>query len=584
MPSQKKKAFSRAPGLFSFAFLLFSCASVPEAKSKIVLACPPEVAKDMKVLLSSFSSAYPDLQVETKVYEDDVLAYLLRHDALDADLIAFSDLLNVYRVGGKLYDFRNTDPLSRFNTYCSAFLSDETGAVNCLPSPGSVFSYVVNEDLLASKNLETPKTVYDLSTLAKNFASSNYSSFASSWEKERLPLDVFMQSCLPSYFASTQGNEAFNSFFFGTEPLASSPSLSSLLSFVNEFSKLYTHGFADSSLTAQAGEDAFLSGQAALLSLPPRADLIDEFSARAPSFSWSVHPYLGSTATDSLIPATCDFYLCASKSSMADLELRPNLWKFLDFFSTSDGQLCLALKESGKVPFYVFSHLKNATFNLVDGYDALNKAFRSGRIYLVDKFVGAFSQCLTSLTKLSQEEVSSYGFVSSLDQEMSSIREKAKTEYSCASLMGEGGLNSRYEVSQRVADLIRADLKADALALPSSFLKQEIVDETLLENDMKAVFDQTCSLLPAWVNGKEFIELLSSLSEPRGLGVSLSGVKRSGETFVLESGSSIKENASYFLYLPSSALEGSALPQYIQGSPVLAFDEICKILKKGETR
>lgn len=537
----------------------------------------------MQTLVSEFSSRQSGVGVHLTSYEENEMLYRLRHGALDADLIVFSRIGDVLSSKDALADLTSTAAFSRFNTYCSSFLGDEEGRVYCLPSPGPVFSYCANLDLIRSLNLSVPETVYDLSLLAKSCAEAEgKSAFASAWDKDNAPLDLFLQTCLTSYFSSTKGKSAFVSFALSGEKLSSSPSLPNFLSSINELKKLYSSGFYDPSLVGERAVDAFLEGKVALLSCSPQTNLWGRIENKSPAFSYKYLPFLGCSSSEALIPASCACFLSVAKAGIKAQKRIP-IRDFTDFFVSEEGQGLLAKEESEDGRYRNFSHRKGSSFASSPDFAPLSNCLAKGRIFIIDRFVQVFSDCKDALASLAENSTSASIFVQQLDRQREEAVEKRSRQYDLFSLYDSSGssLNDKWECLDKIASSLRRAYEADVTIIPSSFLQNEILGPELSETDLEAVFDKQFEIIPTLMSGSLLSEALLGVLRKRDLGYAYSGVKHSGGNFVLASGSPIKEKGEYLVYCPSEVLERLSEFPKSQGKPAPALEKLKEMWRKA---
>lgn len=316
--------------------------------------------------------------------------------------------------------------------------------------------------------------------------------------------------------------------------------------------------------------------------IPPQTNLQEKISKKAPGFSYQYLPFLGQSQSEALIPASCEFYLSAMADSIRNRK-KTVARDFMDFFASEEAQFLLSRSELDDGGYSSFSHRKGSSFADSPDLAPLSSCLSKGRIFLIDLFVDAFSDCLDALSSLREDTTYAYGFVQNIDEQREAAVEFRKQEFDLTSVYASSGssLNDRKECLDLLSASLRRLSSSDVLLLPPTFLESEILAPTLSELDLEAVFDPALDLIPCLMKGSLLQELLEASLVHRELGYSYAGVRRNGDRFLLSSGSSIRSDSEYLVYCPEELLALLSASPSSLGKPLNALSLLRNEWKKA---
>lgn len=542
--------------LFSLGSVFFlSACQTPKKNEEVSLTIIANYDNYHKLenFKASFEKEYPDYKIILKQEEDDTSSYLLRHNQIDADFIALASLITTNSAKDSLMDVTRTEYLNQYNLYVNSYLKASDRNIYCLPSPGSFYSYCANETLLKKYNVTFPNTLDNLLSFSSKIKSYT-TPFVSSFPDGKECLDLLLQVGVGPFFSTVRGNAFFNNFIEGKENITSSSSKDDILDLLHNAYSLVQNGFFDFSRTQEESIQAFKEGNAAIISLDPTTDIENMLPEEDP-FEYHFYPYFGTSQNEKWLITTPDFYLGTIKKENVSDAKKNAVKAFLTYFTSPEGQLTLMPSFERNTAWNDhFSYLKKMELNLGTEFSDLISAAQSGRVYLADKLLKAFSQSYSSVYDYLFDKIDLNQLVGNIDYDMITSINEINACYEVDELKNlQGSKRTKINrIARHAADSIREEAQADVLALPVDFVRQEIFDGTFYEDELELIFNSETEVRPYYLSGKELKDCLEKVNQTRNPGVVLSGVEGDAQKgFVLNNGQQIEEDGKYLILLPN---------------------------------
>ena len=496
--------------------LLVSCNNNDETPSDNVLriaTCEQNI-ENSAYFLKQYAKDNPDIKFEISVYECDSLKYRSHHGKIDADILLLDDLSSVNKIGDQLIDFASSEELASYSRYVKNFLKNNDGRVYCLPSPGSWYCYCLNLDLIEKYNMTIPNTISDLIDFS-NEIKDYVTPFVSTFGDDRYYLDAFMQTCIPSFFATAKGGYTFDNLVSGREKIADSKYCSDFSDTLLNLYKLTSASFFDNKITKEEGVAKFFNSEAAILSVSPSFDFNAYYSDYNASFNYTFLPLMGRKTNNDWVCSISDSYLTVPKNAYSGAK-KKLIDNFVKFFASATGQDYLLKDEEGVNKQNHFSFVNN---NLIPTSTNANKslvnAISEGRVFLIDKFYPSFSSTVDSFKQYAEDKIDAASIIDSIDYYNELILTSNVRYYEIQSLkdVEDETKNNMLEILRYVSNGIKSQMNLDALILEEDFLLQPIYNGLIYEHELNMVFNDSsyCSLVKA--NGRTLKEILDYCEE-----------------------------------------------------------------------
>lgn len=464
--------------------------------------------------LKEYAKNNQDIQVKLEIYECDTLKYKAQHNKIQADILLLDSLSTVNGLNDKLVDFTYDEKLINYSKYVNNFLKNDDGHVYCLPSPGSWYCYCVNLDLVEKYNLNIPNTIDELiefSNEIKDYAIP----FVSSFENRYYYLDAFMQTCIPSFFATAKGGYAFDNLINGNEKMADSQYKSDFSDALSNLYKLTVASFFNQSSFDNYGVDKFFSSEAAVLSVSPSFDFNSYYSSYDCSFNYAFLPLIGRKTSNDWVCSISDSYLAIPKENYTGSK-RKLIDNFANFFSSSDGQNLLLKNEEGTIKQ---NHFSFANQNIIPETTKTNEkiinAISQGRVFLIDKFYPSFSSASNSFKEYAEDKINTDDIIADIDLYNEQARSNSQRYYEISSLANIDGESKEnmLETIRVISSSIKSQMKLDVLIVDESFLLQPIYNGLIYEREMSMIFNETSYCYSVKSTGKVLKEMLDFCDE-----------------------------------------------------------------------
>ena len=513
-----KSRFNKFLFILPILTLVSSCSTLDisnHQESNIKIAIANSNYAKMKRLTDSLEQKDHTLHFTYEIADERKLNYYLRHNQLDADIICLEDFKGIELSSNLFVDLSTSEYVNRFSKYIQNNLSStakEGEDIYCLPSPGGFYCYCVNNDLFEQYNLSIPSSFSTLIDYATNMKGILLP-FASSFEGDETYLDAFMQASIPSFFAYPIGYSVFNDFYNGVTAFKDSKYYLDLLKNINNnYRSLYSSKFINPNISTKDGIIKFFDGDSLMMSVSPSFDFETEYNKAREGFSYSFLPYLGSNEDEAWLPATSDFFVSVFKKSFETKDKAIN--KLLDYFSSREGQEILLTDQYGDKSGNRISYLNDNAFELNGNYQALNSVIKKGKIYFVDKFYYAFKDNLDSFKSFIQDSSSASTLVSELDDEMSMLNNYNYNKIYIEGFDGKGKLeeNGKEMMAEILKEIKTSQNSLTCVFLEDSFIKENVFEGMIYENELNTVFDETATATFYQFNGTQLKNLISNLT------------------------------------------------------------------------
>lgn len=469
-------------------------------------------------LANKFKETHPNYKFNFIQKTENQLNYYVRHNQLEYDILCIEERNEIRRASDRFVNLATTEYLSRFSKAIQYYITFDNDAINCLPSPGGFYCYVFNRDLRNRYNLSIPTslpTLMDYATYINNFAIP----FVSSFSGNESYLDTFRQSTIPSYFATPKGNNAFHQFFLGTESFSSSNEYESIQNIRNYcYRYRYLSGFADANKPKQGSVEDFLNGKAMCRSITPSFSLKEQraMSSSEENFDYVFLPYFGTSSDESWIPSTTDFFYAIDKHSYQTKKRA--LDAFSNYFSSDEGQQILRQDEEGnRIPNRI-NYLKDSSFHLTGNYQQLNPLIEQGRIYFVDDFLTAFRPSISCMCDYIEDNIDAKGRIEARDVNRSKHNNYSQNSIYINELDGYGNVttNKSHRMDYFLKTMRNKD-NYDGIFMEDSFVKDNVFDGTIYEDELNTIFDSSIYLKQCQRTGEELLAFLEKIKGQEGL-------------------------------------------------------------------
>ena len=128
--------------------LIYSCNNRANDTNNISIAVS-DMSKDSLISLKNgFINKYPAINIEIKEFKDaSTINYLLNHNKLDCDLVAFEEFNDSIIYSPKLGSLNRFEGLNKLRNDMLTHIKDNKGNIYSLPSVGKLYCNILNLDL-----------------------------------------------------------------------------------------------------------------------------------------------------------------------------------------------------------------------------------------------------------------------------------------------------------------------------------------------------------------------------------------------------------------------------------------------------
>ncbi len=581
--------------LFFSLFILSGCdttggsQTASSLSNELSIVLSTDVLDNSYKFIKNFADCNKNYKLNVTVLSSNELSYQLRHDLLDYDLIISNSCSDLNASKDHLYDFSNTETLAKYSGYIQSFLSASDGGIYSLPSPGLVYSYCVNLDLLNEYNLTCPKNqneLLDFAEKAKEYATPYVSAFADS----EAYLNNFMQESVAPFLSTTTGNDFFEKYQSGTEKMFNNENLFNFVSTTENFYSLYSSGFFSAERNNAEDIDKFFNGEAFLMAVDPSQDFETLYKEHSASFDYEFIPFLGSSDWSSCVCTTSEFYLSIFKNHYTK-EKEKIINAFIDSYSSTQGQSLLLDKQSS------CSYLKASSNDYGEKGKKIQNCFTSGKVYLTDAFESVFSYSVSSLRDYATGNLSTSALIDDFDTNMESALEYKSHRFELSFIDEKGHYDEGYTL-RKLADILKKKTNSEILVLNSSFLKMPILDTYLFEDELSSAFDSSFSLVPVTFYGKDvktiidFIQETQKEEEKKSIAqypssenliiqkktmddasvFELYGAYKKNEKYYLSNNQELKDDEIYSGLIPNVFIRSGDVEPIKKGNAILCYD------------
>ena len=315
---------------------------------------------------------------------------------------------------------------------------------------------------------------------------------------------------------------------------------------------------------------AFLDQKAFILSVNPGFDLKKAYEEKGASFRYEMRPFLGRQPSDQWVCSLPDFYLSCLKDSYPKKKKEINT--FFNFFSGKKAQEEMRKDTEGNIIENSFSFNSLSEDMMSGAYEQLNSVISHGRIFLLDEFLYAFRLSYSEIKDFADSMISKSDLIDNLDETMFASNNYEKRsyyipEFDCPNLSEE---ERRKKIQAKIAADLKRVLSVDMLALPETYLKEDIFEGLLFNSELDIVFDSSALLYPYEMKGSQLDEYLKNNYDTLFRETTLSGIRKEENSFIFNNRQSINSQAVYLIALPYDLSEGSYVRK---GNPVSILDE-----------
>lgn len=489
--------------------------------------------------------------IKYNILNNDTMKYKLNHNGIDSDLILFDSIIDINSFKELLVDVTTNDYFCNYNSYYKNYFKSNDDRVYVFPSPGKIYSYVLNEDLIKELNVVKPTTLDEL----KQFSSriKDYViPFLSGEIGNDVYLDLFMQVSVPLFFGYIQGFNFFENYVKGNVTISNSIYTSTIKNTLNQLYSLCNNGFFNGSIDGKDNFFKFKDGESILFSLNEKTILNKDSDL---NFKYSLFPFLGETNRDTWILAQPDYYLTMLKDSYSK---RKNLLdNFVDFFTSVKGQKLMMKGRSEMYQENGISFINDIEINTYGSYLQLEKYIAEGKVFIADKFKSVFKMSNTNIKNYINGNSSLDETMLGMDTNFTSYLNNKNNIYIVEDFFNlNSDLNIRKEeILKKISSRLKDITKCDLFLLDYDFLKQDVLDFQLYQNELEIMFNKNSYVYPKNIKGKELKEYIDKNMENHIENkVFVNGINYTENGYVLNDGSSILDDKDYFVMLPSRYL------------------------------
>lgn len=520
--SRKHSAGKRCLAIFlSFAIglsLLMSLASCgpKEETTELVIGVTEKNRDAVAALADDFNGKNPAVTVKLRVYGSEAEKnYYLSHGADDCDMYTFEEAVAANSYRDILHPLDRYNSTKRYMVSVINCLRATDGNIYVLPADGIFYTQGYNTGVLAELGFSVPTTLSELKLLASRLkytmAASETSSSASVGGRDSV-LFALMSVAYPMFLNTVTGANALNGLATGTVDFLDAAYVSNWQNIFENLQVLYDEKFLsldDLDKYPTYGIHRF-NGET-VVSIQGSAATVGGGQI-SPSLSVKYAPFVGEEGRDACFGSMPAFYLAASAQSAENSEKSAAMTLFLNYFATSDAQK-LSRTTAGNM--YI-SYLKSAAAELPAEYAELRKLASEGKMFVTDAFYYTFGECTDDMIAFLSHQINIDRMLYNIDQKLKEKRDsesfsiaQIRTPY----LFEEGrvytedtALGTFFANAFTYADYV------DGVLLPSSMLRCSLLEGTLTEGELAAIFEER-ELAFANVTAATFLTLYEKIGE-----------------------------------------------------------------------
>ena len=134
--------------------LIYSCNNRANDTNNISIAVS-DMSKDSLISLKNgFINKYPNINIEIKEFKDaSTINYLLNHNKLDCDLVAFEEFNDSIIYSSKLALLNRYEGINELSNDMLTHIKDNKGNIYSLPSVGKLYCNILNLDLFSQYDI-----------------------------------------------------------------------------------------------------------------------------------------------------------------------------------------------------------------------------------------------------------------------------------------------------------------------------------------------------------------------------------------------------------------------------------------------
>lgn len=528
----------------------FSCNDIIKEDEMLTITCTSEDYYNINTLGKIFAKEN-NIIIKYNILDNNTMKYKLNHNGVESDLILFDSIIDVNNFKDILVDITTNDYVSNYNHYYNNYFKSNDDRIYVFPSPGKIYSYVLNDDLIKELNVSKPSTLEEL----KEFSSriKDYTiPFLSGEYGNDVYLDLFMQVSVPLFFGYIEGFQFFENYVKGNLTISNSIYTSTIKNTLNEMYSLCNNGFFNGYVNGKDNFNKFKNGQSILYSLNEKTVFNKDNNL---NFEYSLFPFLGETNRDTWICAQPDFYLSMLKDSYS--KRRDLLDKFTDFYTSVKGQKLMMKGRSEMYQENGISFINDIEINTYGSYLQLEKYIAKGKVFIADKFKAVFKMSNDTIKKYINGDNSIEETILGMDSNFASYLNNKNNIYIVEDFFDlDSDLKTRKEnILKKISSRLKDITKCDLFLLDYDFLKQDVLDFKLYQNELEIVFNVDSCVYPQNIKGsvlKEYID--KNMTSDFNDKVYVNGINYVNGGYVLNDGSSIRDDKDYFVMLPSRYL------------------------------
>lgn len=476
-------------------------------KYVITIATDENILRSSSTFLKQFSTNHPNYSLNVKIYNEDYLKNLIRHNSVTEDIYLVDDLLTINLSKDNFVDYTLSESFGNYSGYIKNYIKAEDENIYCLPGIGSTYSYCLNIDLFEACNLTIPSTITELKDFASN--SKNYATpFGTSFLDENFYLDAFFQMTIPGFFSSVKGSNLFNEFVSGKTQLSTSSLATTFENYLNNIYLLTSDEFYDDSITSEQSIKNFINGKQFILSISPKFDFEEYYKINNCTFNYVYYPFLGSKKNNGWICAKSSFYLATNKNTYKNKT--EEIDEFVKYYSSLDGQQKLLIDEYGNKKNNYFSYLSMFETSDEEKDKYIKEAIKQSHVYLVDQIGPTFEESVKNIAQYANDEISISTLLEDFDYNNQIQINYKNNKYTIEELKSystssEDDLINTLKV---ISYSIKNKLSLDTIIIDESFLRYPILDGTIYESELNSIFDNKLEMQYVNIKGSEFKKII----------------------------------------------------------------------------
>ena len=350
--------------------LIYSCNNRANDTNNISIAVS-DMSKDSLISLKNgFINKYPNINIEIKEFKDaSSINYLLNHNKLDCDLVAFEEFNDSIIYSSKLGSLNRFEGLNKIRNDMLTHIKDNKGNIYSLPSVGKLYCNILNLDLFNQYDVPLYNTIDELKNIPNIEGKEIFTStFTNSM------LDCLMQLSIPTFLSSVEGIKFLNDYYDGMVSIKDTKYEEIYIDIFSNLYSLYQKNFFAPILN-KGDTHLFYEGNAFINSIVYNENANKILGEKNVNFSYTAYPFVGYTSFDKWVAAKPQFYLSVVYSSLK--EKSDSIFNLLNYFLSVDGQQCLITLENNELLTNSYSYLKDFQFQLYSPYSSLKPYIES---------------------------------------------------------------------------------------------------------------------------------------------------------------------------------------------------------------